>query len=587
MAISEDFLERLKQYNDMQSTMSSYVNLKRKGSGSVCLCPFHSEKTPSCTVFPETQSFYCFGCGAGGDVITFIMKIENLEYMEALRFLAQKAGLPMPEDVQNDDTAKLKMRILEINRKSARFFHSQLYSPAGKAALEYLHNRGFSADIIKKFGIGFAANTWDSLRNYLKRQGYKEDELVTAYLIARGRTGNLYDVFRNRIIIPIIDLRGNVVGFGGRLLADDGPKYLNSSDTPVFKKSRNLFSLNFAKSAKGRTLILAEGYMDVIAIYSAGFPNVVATLGTALTKEQARLMGQYADEVIIAYDSDSAGQAATHKAINLLNEVGVNTRIIKMGDAKDPDEFIRKNGVTRFKLLLDNADNAFEFELNKQKVGIDIGTDSGKVEYLKRCVPILANMPSSIERDVYSSRIATELGVSKEAILIQVNSLIKRQRRSRHKREFKELLPKSGVNRDKINPQAAHYPLESKAEEGIIAYAFKNPNSIDYILSKIRFEDFVTDFNRKVFEAVAIKLQNNINLNLSALGGEFTADEMGKISGMLANYNDVNNSPELLSDYIDTLLSHKNSISRERAAKMSDNDLIELQNKLKSQQNHG
>ena len=587
MAISEDFIERLKQYNDMQSTMSSYVTLKRKGSGYVCLCPFHSEKTPSCTLFPETQSFYCFGCGAGGDVITFIMKIENLEYMEALRFLAQKAGLPMPEDVQNDDTAKLKMRILEINRKSARFFHSQLYSPAGKAALEYLHNRGFSADIIKKFGIGFAANTWDSLRNYLKRQGYKEDELVTAYLIARGRTGNLYDVFRNRIIIPIIDLRGNVIGFGGRLLADDGPKYLNSSDTPVFKKSRNLFSLNFAKSAKGRTLILAEGYMDVIAIYSAGFPNVVATLGTALTKEQARLMGQYADEVIIAYDSDSAGQAATHKAINLLNEVGVNTRIIKMGDAKDPDEFIRKNGVTRFKLLLDNADNAFEFELNKQKVGIDIGTDSGKVEYLKRCVPILANMPSSIERDVYSSRIATELGVSKEAILIQVNSLIKRQRRSRHKREFKELLPKSGVNRDKINPQAAHYPLESKAEEGIIAYAFKNPNSIDYILSKIRFEDFVTDFNRKVFEAVAIKLQNNISLNLSALGGEFTADEMGKISGMLANYNDVNNSPELLSDYIDTLLSHKNSISRERAAKMSDNDLIELQNKLKSQQNHG
>ncbi|NMB29996.1 MAG: DNA primase [Clostridiales bacterium] len=587
MAISEDFIERLKQYNDMQSTMSSYVTLKRKGSGYVCLCPFHSEKTPSCTLFPETQSFYCFGCGAGGDVITFIMKIENLEYMEALRFLAQKAGLPMPEDVQNDDTAKLKMRILEINRKSARFFHSQLYSPAGKAALEYLHNRGFSADIIKKFGIGFAANTWDSLRNYLKRQGYKEDELVTAYLIARGRTGNLYDVFRNRIIIPIIDLRGNVIGFGGRLLADDGPKYLNSSDTPVFKKSRNLFSLNFAKSAKGRTLILAEGYMDVIAIYSAGFPNVVATLGTALTKEQARLMGQYADEVIIAYDSDSAGQAATHKAINLLNEVGVNTRIIKMGDAKDPDEFIRKNGVTRFKLLLDNADNAFEFELNKQKVGIDIGTDSGKVEYLKRCVPILANMPSSIERDVYSSRIATELGVSKEAILIQVNSLIKRQRRSRHKREFKELLPKSGVNRDKINPQAAHYPLESKAEEGIIAYAFKNPNSIDYILSKIRFEDFVTDFNRKVFEAVAIKLQNNISLNLSALGGEFTSDEMGKISGMLANYNDVNNSPELLSDYIDTLLSHKNSISRERAAKMSDNDLIELQNKLKSQQNHG
>lgn len=587
MAISEDFLERLKQYNDMQSTMSSYVNLKRKGSGYVCLCPFHSEKTPSCTVFPETQSFYCFGCGAGGDVITFIMKIENLEYMESLRFLAQKAGLPMPEDVQNDDTAKLKMRILEINRKTARFFHSQLYSPTGKAGLEYLHNRGFSANIIKKFGIGFAPDTWDSLRNFLKRQGYTEDELITAYLIARSQKGNLYDVFRNRIIIPIIDLRGNVIGFGGRLLGGDGPKYLNSSDTPVFKKSRNLFSLNFAKSAKTRKLILAEGYMDVIAIFSAGFPNVVATLGTALTKEQARLMGQYADEVIIAYDSDSAGQAATHKAINLLSEVGVNTRIIKMGNAKDPDEFIQKNGVTRFKLLLENADNAFEFELNKQKIGIDIESDSGKVEYLKKCVPILANMPSSIERDVYASRIAGELGVSKEAILIQVNSLIKRRQRSNQKREFRELLPHSSGNKDKINPQSTEFPLQAKAEEGIIAYTFKNPNSIDYILSKIRFEDFVTDFNRKVFEAVVLKLQNNVNLNLSALGGEFTADEMGKIAGMLANYNDVNNSPELIPDYIDTLLSHKNSISRESAAKMSDSELLELQNKLKSQQKHG
>lgn len=587
MAISEDFLERLKQYNDMQSTMSSYVNLKRKGSGYVCLCPFHSEKTPSCTVFPETQSFYCFGCGAGGDVITFIMKIENLEYMESLRFLAQKAGLPMPEDVQNDDTAKLKMRILEINRKTARFFHSQLYSPTGKAGLEYLHNRGFSANIIKKFGIGFAPDTWDSLRNFLRRQGYTEDELITAYLIARSQKGNLYDVFRNRIIIPIIDLRGNVIGFGGRLLGGDGPKYLNSSDTPVFKKSRNLFSLNFAKSAKTRKLILAEGYMDVIAIFSAGFPNVVATLGTALTKEQARLMGQYADEVIIAYDSDSAGQAATHKAINLLSEVGVNTRIIKMGNAKDPDEFIQKNGVTRFKLLLENADNAFEFELNKQKIGIDIESDSGKVEYLKKCVPILANMPSSIERDVYASRIAGELGVSKEAILIQVNSLIKRRQRSNQKREFRELLPHSSGNKDKINPQSTEFPLQAKAEEGIIAYTFKNPNSIDYILSKIRFEDFVTDFNRKVFEAVVLKLQNNVNLNLSALGGEFTADEMGKIAGMLANYNDVNNSPELIPDYIDTLLSHKNSISRESAAKMSDSELLELQNKLKSQQKHG
>ena len=326
MAIPRSFIQQLLLHCEIEDVISSYVVLKREGHNRKGLCPFHSEKTPSMVVYNDTQSFYCFGCGTGGDVITFIMKIENLDYVEAVKLLAQRAGLEIPDEASEDSASRIKTRVLEINRTAALFFHNCLKAPEGRAGLSYLKNRRLDHKTIVKYGLGFAPNSWNALIQHLQTKGFSLTEIETAKLAVKGKTGSYYDFFRNRVIFPVIDLRGNVIAFGGRVLDDSKPKYLNSPDTPVFKKSRNLFSLNFAKKVKTDRFILAEGYMDVIAINAAGFENVVATLGTSLTSEQARLVSKYVKEVVIAYDSDGAGQAATHRAINLFSEVNVTTR---------------------------------------------------------------------------------------------------------------------------------------------------------------------------------------------------------------------------------------------------------------------
>ncbi|MEG1849295.1 MAG: DNA primase, partial [Oscillospiraceae bacterium] len=350
--IPESFIEELKYRSDIEQIISPYVQLKRAGRHLTGLCPFHSEKTPSFVVYPENQSFYCFGCGAGGDVVTFVRKSENLEYLEALRFLAQKAGMTLPEDAENDEAGRMRLRILECNRESARFFHAALISPAGEPGLAYLRRRQLSDTTIRRFGLGWAPDSWGSLHEHLLKKGFTEAEMLAA-AVTRGGTRGSYDSFRGRVIFPIIDLRGAVIGFGGRILGDGQPKYLNSPDTMVFKKSRNLFALNVAKATKEPRLLLTEGYMDAIAVHQAGFDNAVATLGTALTQEQARLMAQYTGEVVIAYDSDGAGQKATVRANELLAQTGIKVRVLSMTGAKDPDEFIKANGALRFKQLVE------------------------------------------------------------------------------------------------------------------------------------------------------------------------------------------------------------------------------------------
>ena len=554
--LSEDFLYQLKQNNTIEAVMSSYVNLNRRGHNYVCLCPFHSEKSPSCTVYPDTDSFFCFGCGAGGDVVTFIRKIENLEYIEAVKFLAERSGIALPEDAQNNQLSQIKARTLEINRLTARFFYTQLSSKGGEKGLRYLAARGLSPETIKKYGLGYAVDSWDNLKKYMLSQGFSEDELVTAAVCFRTQKGNVIDAFRDRVMFPIIDLRGNVIAFGGRVIDGDGPKYLNSSDTPVFKKSRNLFSLNFAKNSKLDKLILAEGYMDVISINQAGFENVVATLGTALTPEQARLMSQYSKEIIIAYDSDGPGQAATHKAINLLGDAGVNTKIIKMDGAKDPDEYIKKYGAVRFKLLLDNSDGAIAFELAKCKNGLDITTDVGKVDFLKRAVKVLADISSPIERDVYISRIASDQGISKEVIRAQVSGIIKNKINTDKKHEWTSITSTYTI-RDKINPEATSFPRENRAERGIISYLFNHPDNLDYITSKLPADKFLTSFNKKVYEKLIEGIKNSLEFSFSSLGNEFTVDEMGRISEILAKSREISISEKEIDDYIDVLLSHK------------------------------
>ena len=554
MAFPDQFILELKQNNPIDSVMSSYVSLNRRGRNCVCLCPFHSEKSPSCTVYMDNGSFYCFGCGTGGDVITFIMKIENLNYVEAIKFLADRAGMTMPDEAKNNEASRIKARVLEINRTAARFFHNTLAkSPDGEKGRRYFAERQLSPATITKYGLGYAPDDWHKLSNHLKSQGYTEDELIAANLCARGKNGGIYDLFRDRAIFPIIDLRGNVIAFGGRIIDGSGPKYLNSSDTPVFKKSRNLFSLNFAKKSEEKRLILAEGYMDVIAINQAGFENVVATLGTALTQEQARLMSQYAEEIIIAYDSDGAGQNATHKAINLLSEVGVRTKIIRMEGAKDPDEYIKKFGSARFKQLLDKSGGAIEFELDKCKNGLDINSDEGKIEYLKRCVNVLSDISSPIEREVYISKLAEANRVSKEMLLQQVEGTIKRRINKTKNQEWTEI--RTFQKQYKSNPESYRHPKEYKAEVGIIAYLANNPDEAGYVSSKITPEQFVTEFNRKVYQVMLDKIKISSFSDIHSLQSEFTADEMGKITAITINSKDVNINRTSVDDFVNIIIS--------------------------------
>lgn len=582
MRLSEDFIMQLKQNNPIESVMSSYVKLNRSSRDYVCLCPFHSEKTASCHINTGKQFFHCFGCGAGGDVITFVMKAENLEYMEAIRFLAERAGISMPEDSGNDISAKIKPRILEINRMAARYFNNILTKDKlGEKGRLYFKSRGLSANTITKYGLGYAPDSWSCLTDHLKSQGCKESELVMANLAREGRNGSVFDSFRDRAMFPIIDVRGNVIAFGGRIIDGEGPKYLNSSDTPVFKKSRNLFSLNFAKRSDERRLILAEGYMDVISINQAGFENVVATLGTALTPEQARLMSQYADEVIIAYDSDGAGQNATHKAINLLGEAGVNTRIIKMEGAKDPDEFIKKFGALRFKKLLDDSDGAVNFELNKCRNELDLDTDTGKVEYLKRCVNVLADISSPVERSVYISKLAKEQEISKDALNDQVESVIRRRRNAEKKQIWNDIRTFSDKRR--ADPQAASNPKEYKAEQGIIAYLYLHPDDHGFVSAELSPEMFLTEFHRNVYTKMLEGMKNSTDFNILSLQSEFSADEMGKITAILSDTQKIEVNRAAAQDYIGILSDYsRRTKENQTAASLSDDDFLKFAQKLKN-----
>ena len=578
MAISDDFILQLKQANPIESVMGSYVALKRSSRDYVCLCPFHSEKTPSCHINVGKQFFHCFGCHAGGDVITFIMKAENLEYIEAVRFLAERAGIPMPED-RGNDVSRLKARILEINRIAARYFNNILMR--GEKGRLYFRSRQLSAQTITKYGLGYAPDDWHGLERYLKSQGCTEEELVASDLCRRSRKDGVFDFFRDRVMFPIIDLRGNVIAFGGRVIDGDGPKYLNTSDTLVFKKSLNLFSMNFAKRSNERRLILAEGYMDVIAVNQGGFENVVATLGTALTSEQARLMSQYADEVVIAYDSDGAGQAAAARAINLLGEVGVATRIIKMEGAKDPDEYIKKFGSLRFKQLLDNSEGAVNFRLAKCKEGLDLSSDTGKVEYLNRCVNVLADINSSLERGVYISKVAKEQDFPRETLDAQIREVIRKRINSEKKQEWTSI--RTFSEKRKQDPNAVMFPKEYKAERGIISFLAKNPDGLELVTASLTPQHFITELNRRIYEKMVEGLKNSEDFNILSLQSEFSPDEMGTITEMLLENENIDINERAVRDFIEVLTKHNDREEEKTSASaLSDDEFLKLTQRLKS-----
>lgn len=566
--LSESFISELKARNDIEEVISSYVNVKRRGRNLVGLCPFHSEKTPSFTVYPDSQSFYCFGCGAGGDVVTFVKKIENLDYIEAVKSLAQRAGLAMPEDGYDDSYAKLKTRVLEINRETARFYHQCLISPVGKKALEYLRGRGLSDNTIRRFGLGFAPESWDAVIKHLRGKGYTLDEMAAAAVAVKSARGSYYDQFRGRVIFPIIDIRGNVIAFGGRLMDGQGPKYLNSPDTPVFKKSRNLFALNYAKSSKESALILAEGYMDVVALHQAGFTNAVATLGTALTAEQARMISQYAAEVVIAYDSDGAGQKATNRAINIFGEIGLPVRVLKVQDAKDPDEFIKKFGATRFKMLLEGAGSAMEFEIAKLRAKYDLDSPDGKVGFLKEFAGFMAGIRNPIERDVYVTKTAQELGVAKDPLLVQINYIIRQRAKSDEKKKARDLSVFASGPNERRDPQRMSNLKEALAEERLIGILLKNPDYHGDILGKIRPEDFVTDFNREIFSVISDRLGENRSVELIALSEQLSEEQMAKVAQVLADSASTRATRKEAMDYVETILAGKNRKSAAEVQQM-------------------
>ena len=562
ITFSDSFLDELRFRNDIESVISSYVQLKRRGRNAVGLCPFHAEKTPSFTVDVDKGLFYCFGCGAGGNVITFIQKIENLDFVEAVRFLANRAGMQMPEDQGDPNVGARRLRILEMNRIAARHFHDNLMSPQGAQALDYLTKRGLSRKTIRHFGLGFAPDSWDDLRNYLKGQGYSYEEMKAAFLVSESRKASFFDVFRNRVIFPIIDLRGDVVAFGGRDLGERGPKYLNSSDTLAFRKNRNLFALNFAKNADKGHLILAEGYMDVIALHQAGFTQAVATLGTALTQEQAHMMTRYADEIVICYDSDGAGQKATQRAMGMLDAVGLKVRIVQVEDAKDPDEYIKRFGATRFQLLLDGGAGATEFALLKARDGLDLSKTAGRTEYLKKAAEILADLRSPIERDVYTGRLAEEFGVAKTALLEQISGIDRARKRAKERKESRDLrVGATQLSGQRPDPERQRNLPSAIAEEQLIALLQKNPDFIPGIAEQFAPDEMTVSINRRIYEALVARSAAHLSVDPAGLGGLLSTDEMARYMGILMQYEALQGDRKQAEDYIQAIRSYKDKKS--------------------------
>ncbi len=576
MALPDSFLAELKSRCDISDVISSYVNLKRRGRNLVGLCPFHSEKTPSFNIYPENGSFYCFGCGVGGDVITFIMKIENLDYVEAVKYLAQKAGLEMPENTYDDGVAKLRTRILEANREAARFFNKQLSEPCGRAGLDYLHSRALADNTIRRFGLGYAPADRFALSKHLRSLGFSDNEIVSANLAFKSNDGRyIIDRFSDRVMFPIIDLRGNVIAFGGRIMSDKKPKYLNTSDTLAFKKSSNLFSLNNAKNTGERTLILCEGYMDVIALNQAGFKNAVATLGTAITTEQALLMKRYADEVIICYDADEAGQKATTRAISILRGAGLQIRVISIPDGKDPDEFIRlkgDKGSAAFRNIIEASGNDVEYRLYRLKSRFDTSRPDSKVLYMTEALKIIASLDSAVEQDIYVSKLAQELGIDKISINEDLRKLVRAKVRESDRKEFTHMSQELTGKTDKLNPEKSKNNRAAKAEEMLIAYLVYNNDMVSEALKRITPENFVTKFNADLYSYVIRKVQEGMSPH-TTFSRDFTAEEVSKFFSILQSYNSQTATKQAMNEYIDTIISEKERLTPDRILQMSPEEI--------------
>ena len=593
MALPQEFLMELKYKNDIETVLSSSVDLKRRGSNLVGLCPFHNEKTPSFTVYPENGSYYCFGCGQGGDVITFVMKNENLDYMDAVRKLADRAGLKVPDSERDDKELKLKNDVYDANREAAKFFNSYMMSPEGKAGLDYFLSRGLSLKTITRFGLGFAPNDWHALEEHLKKKGFSQYVLQQADLIVKSsktdKDGNTktytYDKFRNRAMFPIINLHGKVIGFGGRAMPGDdkqGGKYVNTADTPVFKKSHNMYALNFAKNVGSNQIILVEGNIDVIALHQAGFENTVAALGTSFTEEQARLLSRYTKEVIILMDSDGAGEKATDRAMDILSAQGVSMKIVRLPKAKDPDEFIKKFGAGAFEARLENAFSEVEYRLITAARGIDLAAPDGKSKYLIKACEVLAKLNNPIAAELYAGKLSEKYGVSKDALLTNIKEYSKKQTWNKTQKELDTIImPKPQKN--EVNPQKHEYRRAVAAEEAIICVLMKHPNLLEDVMQKIDAENMITEFSKRLYRKIISILTSGHHFDLVLLGGEFSPEEIGYVTKLQTSGLGDENPQRVLNDSIKVMTEERERLDKTAVTDLSDDEWANLMQKISKQ----
>lgn len=534
--IPREIIDEIVFRNDIETVIGSYVTLKRAGSNYQAPCPFHSERTPSFTVFTATKSFYCFGCGAGGDVVSFVMRAENLDYVDAIKVLADRVGISVPDDDTYAEKAGVpRKRVLELNLAAAQYFRECLFDPKiGREAMAYLReSRALDIPTIKHFGLGYSPNDFFALVNRMRKLGFTDEELEAAFLCKRSqKSGNLFDLYRNRVIFPIIDTTGNVVAFGGRVMDGSEPKYLNTSDTPAFKKSRQLFALNYAKKHCEERMILCEGYMDVIALHAAGFENAVATLGTAITPDQARVFAKYTKKVIICYDSDKAGQTAANKAIKLLGEVGVDVKILKLNGAKDPDEYIKKFGADSFRRCLDDSKSSFEFKIDKILGEHDISIAEEKIKASYEICGMISEVTNNVERDIYVQHTAKLLEVPVESVRNDVSRMRNKRLSEQKKKQSKDALLSIKNIGDRVNPDSAKFVAANDCEENILAMMMIYDEHRYAVVNgevALTADDFVTSFGRKVFETLCMLEKSEGGYSRAMLGQYFNLDEISRL----------------------------------------------------------
>ncbi len=577
MAFPPAFLDELTARNPIEDVVGQYVSLKRSGSNLFGLCPFHGEKTASFSVAPDKGIYYCFGCHKGGSVINFQMEIEGLSYPDAVRALAKRAGLEVPEDEQYQSRYRQQERLWALHKEAARFFHSQLYAPVGAQALTYAASRGMPKGILTKFGIGYAPNSWDALTNALRKKGYTDQELRDSGLVTISRkNGNLYDRFRDRLMFPIIDVRGNVIGFGGRIMNSEdksAAKYLNSPETLIFNKRKNLFALNLAKKSKLGYLILVEGYMDAIALHQYGFDCAVASLGTALTEDGANLLSKYTDQVVLIYDGDNAGQNATRRAIPILEKAGLQVKVLQMRDAKDPDEFLKKFGADRFKILLEESSNRVEYQLNAILKKYDLRDDDQKVKYLQESAELICTLGSSVQREVYSGRVADTAKISPEAMKMEVGRAYKRRIYQEKKKQEKIDLAPARNRQPQVGKIRYDNLKSAMAEEMLLALCVKEPNLLENC-RELRAATFSSELLGRVFTQIMYRYREGLDVSLSGLT-DFTAEEMSHIAGILQRQQGPVNEQALL-DCIRTIQDESRS-----AQVSTDADLLARREQMK------